>query len=60
MSYNTGIELRRRKRSGSEYTMEEATDKVYIVKTRPNQSTGILYLPKVLVGKRIKIQLVED
>jgi len=33
---------------------------VYIVKTRPNQSTGILLLPKVLVGKRIKITLVEE
>jgi len=53
MSYTSGIELTRRNKN--RLTLKQCLNKVYIIKARPNQSGGLLFVPDALVGKRIKI-----
>ena len=54
MGYTSGIELKKSRR----ITLENALDKIYLV--RDGGTYGRLSLPKCLIGKRIKIILVED
>lgn len=53
MSYSTGAEMSKRGANGS-YTLEQVLNRIYLVKY------ASLSIPKVLLGKRIRLVLVED
>lgn len=46
------------KRRAKEYTLQEAISRVYIVKGY--HSHGYISIPKVLIGKRVKLQIIKD
>ena len=45
-------------RKGNSFTREEALNKVYIIKAKGNGYSGYIYVPHVLEGERVKLQLV--
>ena len=54
MSMSTGAELR----IGRGYTLKEAIKRVYLVKA--GATSGVVTFPKILIGKRIRIELAEE
>jgi len=63
MSYTTGIEIEKEKSKGRAISLEKALNRTYVVKARTTSKgnyAGYISLPKCLVGKRIKIVLVEN
>lgn len=64
MSYSKSSELSRTKRRGKGYTLEEALNKVYIIKARgrtdSSKLAGWLNLPKCMIGQRVKLVVVKE
>ena len=42
------------------FTLEKALSKVYIPRNQSSNSGGVLSVPQILIGKRLKFVLVED
>lgn len=60
MSYTTGSELEiSTKKRNYVRTLQQALNVAYLIRSNGSGNGGVLYTSKVLIGKRVKVVLVD-